>query len=301
MQKILFGALILLVIGAAGAFFLMNQTPPSGQVNNASNNASSSDSAVPDQAGVPLATSTVLGTSVEGRAITAYHYGTGAKEILFVGGIHGGYEWNTVLLAFEAMDYLAANPTAIPDGVRVTVVPVMNPDGLHKIVGTDGRFNAADVKKTLAQTVPGRFNKNNVDLGRNFDCEWKSVSKWQSNDVSGGTAAFSESESLAIKSYVESHAIATAIVWYSAAGGVFSSSCSGEVSAATKALTQTYARASGYPAHESFDFYEISGDIVNWFAKQNIPAISVLLTNHTDPEWTKNRAGVDAVLSAYAE
>src|SRR3990167_8910078 len=40
---------------------------------------------------------TVLGTSVEERNITAYHYGTGDTELLFVGGIHGGYSWNTVL------------------------------------------------------------------------------------------------------------------------------------------------------------------------------------------------------------
>jgi len=31
----------------------------------------------------------------------------------------------------------------------------------------------------------------------------------------------------------------------------------------------------------------------------NIPAISVLLTNHTDAEWTKNKAGVDAVLQYF--
>ena len=41
--------------------------------------------------------------------------------------------------------------------------------------------------------------------------------------------------------------------------------------------------------------------MVNWFAKQNIPAISVLLTNHTDTEWTKNQKGIEALLSYYAK
>jgi murein tripeptide amidase MpaA len=65
--------------------------------------------------------------------ITAYHYGTGDKEILFVGGIHGGYEWNTALVAYQLMDYLKANPNVIPKNVKVTVIPVLNPDGLIKL------------------------------------------------------------------------------------------------------------------------------------------------------------------------
>jgi len=35
-------------------------------------------------------------------------------------------------------------------------------------------------------------------------------------------------------------------------------------------------------------------------AKQNIPAISVLLTNHTDTEEDKNIAGVKAILGLFA-
>jgi len=91
------------------------------------------------------------------------------------------------------------------------------------------------------------------------------------------------------------------VAWYSAAGGVYSSNCHNGVLPETTKLTNAFAKASGYAAHESFDFYEITGDMVNWFAKNNIPAISVLLTNHTDTEWAKNRAGIDAVLKYYAQ
>jgi hypothetical protein len=41
--------------------------------------------------------------------------------------------------------------------------------------------------------------------------------------------------------------------------------------------------------------------MVNWLAKNNIPAISVLLTNHTDVEWDKNKKGIDAILEYYGE
>lgn len=246
-------------------------------------------------------TETVIGKSVEGRDITAYHFGSGDKEILFVGGIHGGYEWNTSLLAFELIKYLKANPNVISSNVKVTVIPVLNPDGLFKVVGTSTSFNTTDVSSSATVAISGRFNANTVDLNRNFDCDWKNSGTWQSNTVSGGNKVFSEPESQAIKKYVETSNPTAVIVWYSAAGGVYSSSCNSGISAVTTALTNTYATASGYPAYKEFDSYETTGDMTNWLAKINVPAISVLLTNHNDVEWTKNLAGIKAILNYYAK
>jgi hypothetical protein len=242
-----------------------------------------------------------IGTSVEGRSITAHTYGNGDTQLLFVGGIHGGYEWNTVLVAYELMDYLDTNPEVVPENVKVTVIPVLNPDGLNKTVGTDGRFALTDVPQVEGATVAGRFNANGVDLNRNFDCDWESTGMWRNTPVDAGSAAFSEPESTALKNYIESRRPAAVVVWYSAAGGVFASSCHSGVLTETRALTNLYASASGYPAYEEFDFYEITGDMVNWLAKEEIPAISVLLTTHTNVEWDKNKAGIDALLQRYAE
>jgi len=243
---------------------------------------------------------TVIGKSVEGRDITAYHYGEGDTELLFVGGIHGGYSWNTALVAYELMDYLEGNPDRIPANVSVTVVPALNPDGLYAVVKKEGRFEARDIPSG-ADIVAGRFNENNVDLNRNFDCDWKASGTWQSRTVSGGSAVFSEPESLAIKSYIEANEPAAAVVYYSSAGGVFASNCHNDVLPETLELTNEYADASGYKTYEEFDFYTITGDMVNWLAKEGIPAISVLLTNHTDVEWDANRAGIEALLAHYAE
>ena len=41
--------------------------------------------------------------------------------------------------------------------------------------------------------------------------------------------------------------------------------------------------------------------MTNWLAKNSIPAISVLLTNHTDTEWSKNLAGIQALLTYYGK
>ncbi len=242
-----------------------------------------------------------IGTSVGGNAITAYHFGTGPTEIVFVGGIHGGYEWNTVLVADELIDYLTQNPSAVPANETVTVIPVLNPDGLKATVGTTGRFTPADVPTAANATVAGRFNGDKVDLNRNFDCDWQATGVWQSTPVSGGTAAFSEPEAKAFQAYVTQHKPAAVVVWFSSAGGVYSSNCHNGILPETSALTKLYADASGYPAHEDWNYYEVTGDVANWLAKINIPAISVLLTNHTDTEWSKNQAGVTAVLNHFAQ
>jgi hypothetical protein len=300
MKKIIIAIVVILLIIAGVYYFTKSSKVVTVDQN-------TTEETVGNQVTTPVnKEQTVIGTSVSGRPITAYHFGninaTTSDEVLFVGGIHGGYEWNTALVAFETIDYLRVNPNVIPANLKVTVIPVVNPDGLAKIVSTTTTtFSAAGITTSASELAAARFNANNVDLNRNFDCDWQSVGKWQNKNVSGGTSAFSEPESLALKNYIESRVLKGVIVWYSAAGGVFSSSCHNGILTETRNLTNVFAKASGYPAHEEFNFYEITGDAVNWLAKQNIPAISVLLTNHTDTEWTKNRAGVDAVLKYFAK
>lgn len=298
----------LLVLAAVGAGIYFYTKP--NEVSKVAESSTSTpvDSAInTPQPVVPTTTQpkdtskTVIGTSVKNNPITAYHFGTGEKELLFVGGIHGGYEWNTVLLANQLIDYLRTNPDVIPKNIKVTVIPVLNPDGLQKVVGSTDTFTASDVPSSESLVVSGRFNANTVDLNRNFDCDWKESGVWQTKKVSGGTSAFSEPESKAVKSYVETSKPSAAVVWYSAGGGVYASNCHNGVSPTTMTLTKTFANASGYTAHQSFDFYETTGDMVNWLAKNDIPAISVLLTTHTDTEWTKNKAGVEALIKYYAK
>jgi len=299
MKKFIIFVSVVILIGA-GFYWLIKGTYDEDVVNQ--------EVATTDQLGTDQASTTpvinkektVIGKSAEGRDIVAYHFGTGSSEILFVGGIHGGYSWNTALVAQETANYLKANPTIIATSTRVTVIPVLNPDGLNKVVGTStAQFIKGDVASSQAVQVSGRFNANTVDLNRNFDCDWQTDGKWQNKTVSGGSAAFSEPESQAIKNYVETQKPKAVVVWYSAAGGVYASNCHSDVLPETSVLTNLFAEASGYRAYEDFDFYETTGDMVNWLAKKGIPAISVLLTNHTDIEWTKNQAGVKAVIEHY--
>ena len=304
MQRIIIIVVVLLAI-AVGAYFLVQNLPgrePAPEVETPVATVPVENEEGPvEEPTVDAEGETTIGTSAGGRDITAYRFGTGETELLFVGGIHGGYSWNTALVAYELVDYLEENPEVVPENVRVTVVPVLNPDGLEAVVGTDGRFTAADVPSVRAETIPGRFNANTVDLNRNFDCDWQESGTWQDTTVDGGSAPFSEPESQAIRDYVAATDPDAVVVWYSAAGGVFASSCHNDVLPETRTLTTLYAEASGYRPYESFDFYAITGDMVNWLAREKIPAISVLLTTHSDVEWEKNRAGIDALLERYAE
>jgi len=232
-------------------------------------------------------TETVIGSSVEGKDIMAYHFGEGEKNLLFVSGIHGKYEANTIALSNQVMNYLRENPETIPNDVRVSIIPALNVDGVE-VGGSDSK--ASD----------GRFNANGVDLNRNFDCDWQEEGIWQNKTVSGGDSTFSEPESIALRSFVDELNPEAVVVWYAAAGGVYASSCHNGVLPETLELTRLFAKESGYPANEEFDFYEITGDATNWLAKKGIPAISVLLTNHQDVEFEKNIDGIKAVLDYYS-
>ena len=245
----------------------------------------------------PRGETTVLGRSVQGKEILAYHYGTGSKELLLIGGIHGGYSWNTALLAYQLQDWLKATPEVIPENFTITIIPNLNPDGLMAITKKDGQFEKADVSGTEAQKVAARFNANQVDLNRNFDCLWKETGRWRDQNVKAGTMPFSEPETLALKNYVERNKPYAVVAWYSASGGVYASACENGILPLTKSLTGAYAAGANYPAYDEYDYYEITGDMMNWFAKIGVPAISVLLTSHEETELLKNQAGLKFILS----
>ena len=239
---------------------------------------------------------TVIGTSVEGRPIDSYTYGHGDTHVLFVGGIHGGYEWNSTLLAYQFLDYLDASPELVPENISVTVVPSANPDGMHAVIGKEGRFSVDDVPAATGPVGTGRFNANDVDLNRNFDCKWKPESMWRGNVVSAGDSAFSEPEARAIRSVVSAEQPVAVVFWHSQSNAVYASECEAGILPMTRVIMDTYARAAGYPSVDSFDAYEITGDAEGWLASIGIPAITVELATHESVEWNKNLAGITALL-----
>jgi len=239
----------------------------------------------------------IIGYSAQNRPIEIYRFGNGGKLLVFAGAIHGGYEWNSALLAWEFIDYLKSNSEIIPKNLSVAVIPALNPDGLAKIAGKEGRFAAADIPAGTNET--GRFNANNVDLNRNFDCNWQPKGIWRQKEVNAGSAAFSEPESAALRDYVLKNKPAAVVFWHSQSNAVYGSMCNADMSDETRTILNAYAKASGYPAKDTFDQYQVSGDATDWLASIHISAITVELATHQSIEWQKNLAGINALFQYF--
>ncbi len=248
----------------------------------------------------------VLGTSVEGLDIELYRYeheSTDQSEdlshVVFIGGIHGGYEWNSVLLAYELIDHLENDPEFLPEDTVLSIIPSANPDGVKAVIGKTGRFDISDAPVSREETTHGRFNANGVDLNRNFDCNWEPESTWRGDVVSAGDEPFSEPESKVIRDFVFDTSPDAVIFWHSMAGAVYGSECNEGILPGTVGIMEAYAEAADYPAIPSFDHYDITGDVEGWLASIGIPSITVELTTYDKLEWEENKAGVKAVLEYF--
>lgn len=237
----------------------------------------------------------VIGYSFEDRPITGYHFGHGPQIVIFVGGIHGGYEWNTIMLAYQAIDYFQSHPSAVPENETLIIIPSANPDGQFRVTGKEGRFEFGDL---APETSAGRLNGQGVDLNRNWGCNWEASAQWRDQAVSGGSKPFSEPESQALRDYFLKRRPSSVIFWHSSADGVYGAGCP-ELFQPSRDLAEVFGAASGYPIADQFTYYAVSGDAGDWLSIRGIPSITVELASHDLIEWPENLAGMVAVLEYY--
>lgn len=250
----------------------------------------------PEVEKVAYARSEVLGQSSENRDIVVHSFGHGNSNVLFVGGVHGGYEWNSVLLAEEMIKYFASNQEAVPDDLTINIIPVLNPDGLALVTnGKVSDIEALDVTSWSADGL-GRTNANGIDLNRNFACKWQPQATWRGQTVSAGTEPFSEPEAKVLRNYVQKTNPAGVVFWHSVAGNVYGSECENGILPLTLDIMDAYATAGGYGAVAAFDAYPVTGDAEGWLASIGIPAVTVELETRNSIEWSRNLAGTKAVL-----
>ncbi|MCA9948811.1 MAG: hypothetical protein KDE48_04145 [Anaerolineales bacterium] len=247
---------------------------------------------------VPYGFEKSIGKSHQGRDIVSYQFKNGPNKVLFVGGMHGGYEWNSIVLAYHIIDYFMANPADVPDSVSLIVIPSANPDGQYLVTQKEGRFQPEDVK--VEDTFPGRFNAIGVDLNRNWDCDWREDAVWRNQPVNAGTHPFSEPETQALRDYIWEIKPRAVIFWHSSANGVYAARCP-ELFLPALQLGEVFGEAANYPVHEYFDYYRINGDASDWLVTQNIPSITVELRTTKGLDWPQNLAGTQAALDYYAQ
>lgn len=222
-------------------------------------------------------TTSTLGVSRQGRAITAYHFGSGSRTIVFMAGTHGD-ERGTVRLVQRWADALEARPDRIPADKRIIVVPIHNPDGYAMGV---------------------RNNAQGVDLNRNYP-----TSDWRQSVESpyggmlptgGGTAPLSEPEAVALASLVNGQQ-PVATYMYHSRGSIVLSNDIGD----SWARTLAYAKNSGYAAKSpdtvgsTFE-YQISGAMDDWMREVGLTAILIELSSHSSDDYNRN---IDAMWDA---
>lgn len=209
-----------------------------------------------------------IGTSVEGRSIYAYYFGTGSQKIIFFGAIHGS-EANTRTLMNRWVTELENNSDRIPTNKTIIVVPTVNPDGIAN---------------------RSRFNANGVDLNRNFDTPSWATGTYLQTDFyprGGGSAPFSEPESVDIRDLLYREDPYLTLTYHSAAGYVIPTNSSYAISSAS-----TYSQLTGYqyvsPGDEGSFTYDITGTFEEWAQGRGYNALVIELSNAYYDQFLQN-------------
>ena len=216
-----------------------------------------------------------IGSSVQGRAITAYKFGNGSVKTIYVGATHGD-ELGSKYLLDSWVNELEANFHKIPANRTIYVVPLLNPDG----------FNTRS-----------RVNASNVDLNRNFPANnWKPDVVMPGGKLvinGGGSSALSEPESKAIASFILAQSPELVLTYHSKGSMVIANEAGNSA-----ALAKTYGTNSGYWARNDSELgttfaYDTTGAMENWlYDKQSVATLLIELTTHTSNEFYRNKTAM---------
>lgn len=218
----------------------------------------------------------LYGTSLQGRNLTARRFGEGDHLIMLVGGLHGGYEANTVTLIDEMITYFETNPGLILPGITLLLIPAANPDGVAR-----------------GRSLEGRFNANGVDLNRNWGCDWQQNAVFQDMAVNPGAQAFSEQETQLLAALINDLQPSIVLFYHSAANGVYGGDCDGD--GTSDQMVQILGNATGYNFGAAFSEYAVSGTASNWVDGLGIPSADVELATADGTELERNLSGVVAL------
>lgn len=262
-----------------------------------------------------MAEVTTLATTAESRSILALRISPKPNDadvprFLFV-GCHHAREWISVEVPYLIAERLLSQmhtPDLQPllDSSEFWFIPMLNPDG-HAFSQTDAT--------TIGQPRPRCWRKNRrrnsngtfgVDLNRNYDIDW--LGAGSSSDPGArtyrGPDPFSEPETQAIKSLVESRRFAGILSYHSYslevvypfgfanppcdAGCRYRQAEAAELARTMTRLSQTTG-GQEYRALEAIHHYddaEVSGDCADWiFANTQAMALTIELRPARDDQW----------------
>lgn len=223
-----------------------------------------------------------IGFSVAGRPIEVYRFGIGPSKRMIIAGIHGGYEWNTIELAYQLIEQIEQNPDLIPTQRSLYILPVLNPDG-------EAREHGA----------AGRANEHGVDLNRNFPIgwmeDWNRSGCWQLAPITAGPYPLSEPESMALAKFLHTHRIEALISYHSYGMGIYPGGAPADEKAI--ALARAIASVSDFPYPPFETGCQYTGMLADFAVSLGIAAVDLELTTRWDTELAANLAVLRALLA----
>lgn len=225
---------------------------------------------------------TVIGYSVSSRPLELYKFGNGETEVMIVAGIHGGYEWNTIALADELIQYIYDNPEVIPSDKTLYILRNLNPDGAARDRGYDGRVN-----------------DHGVDLNRNFPtnwaADWDRDGCWNYGPTTGGTGPGSEPETRALMGFLQSHKITALISYHSAALGVFPGGEPWEENSTR--FAKALANVTDYPFPPIDTGCVFTGTLADYAVEVGATSVDMELSTHTKTDFDRNLKALKVLLN----
>lgn len=224
----------------------------------------------------------VLGKTIEGREITGIHINSNAEDLLagqsnkpglFIVGMHHAREHLSSEVPLLFAQYLLNNRNEtdvkrLIDSRDIWIFPMLNADGLEHDI-TKSSYNMW--RKNRKNNGDGSFG---VDLNRNYGYKWGTggSSKNTRSDTYMGTEAFSEPETSAIKTFIESHTNISVLLtvhtfselilypW----GHTYDDITNADDFNTFKTMAETMAKWNNYTPQASSDLYITSGDTTDW-------------------------------------
>ncbi|MGE0142968.1 MAG: M14 family zinc carboxypeptidase [Planctomycetota bacterium] len=211
-----------------------------------------------------------LGASVEGRALRHASFGSGARTVLWVGGIHGDEVEGMVATAELPAEFFARGDLA--SRVTLHIVEDINPDG---------RANAK------------RRNARGVDLNRNYPSR-----NFQPGD-GRGDVPLSEPESRALHDLILRLKPDLVIVAHSWGRRPNGPRAFINYDGPARELAQTFSATSGYPVVESDSIHGTPGSLGSFVGIDlQIPILTLEYERGKDPArcWEETREAILAVI-----
>lgn len=229
--------------------------------------------------------------SVDGRTLTGVEIAQNVnrnddgRPVFLVFGLTHAREWPSGEVATEfALDLVQhqAEPrvAALLAGLRIVIVPVVNPDGYAYSRGTSALGQpdpAASIKRRDCRALPGDeggtdcAGHRGVDLNRNFGAYWggPGASTSLDSDTYRGTGPWSEPEAAAVHELSQQLPVTGVQSLHNVAGLIlrppgFQRLGRARDEARLKSLGDAMAAATGYASRYGYELYEVTGALEDW-------------------------------------